>query len=77
MVGVIKSRLGRCLTAMNEFKKAEPLLIEGYEILSGQLGSTHERTYTAVENIVSLYNEWPRPEKASEYKALLSESESR
>lgn len=76
MVGLIKSRLGRCLTAMEKYEEAEPLLTEGYEILSDHLGATHNRTYTAIENLVSLYKEWPKPEKASEYQVLLADSDS-
>lgn len=76
MVGLIKSRLGRCLTAMKKFDDAEPLLVEGYETLAGQLGTTHERTYKAIENLVSLYDEWFRPEKLSEYQALLTRRDS-
>lgn len=77
MVGLIKSRLGRSLTAMREFEKAEPFLLDGYDILVDKLGNSHERTFTAIKNLVSLYEEWSRPEKASEYQAMLSETSSK
>ncbi|MDZ7717767.1 MAG: tetratricopeptide repeat protein [Balneolaceae bacterium] len=73
MVGLIKSRLGRCLTAMEKFEEAEPLLIEGYKILAEELGDTHSRTHTAIENLVTLYDSWTKPEKLEEFKNLLAE----
>lgn len=73
MVGVIKSRLGRCLTAMDKFDEAETFLIEGHEILAQQLGDNHNRTHTAIENLITLYDSWKKPEKADEFKNLLAE----
>lgn len=72
MVGVIKNRLGRCFTAMDQFEEAEPFLLKGHEILSEQLGDNHNRTHTAIENLVSLYDSWEKPGKADEFKKLLA-----
>lgn len=72
MVGLIKSRLGRCLTELEEFEKAELFLNEGYEILVEQLGDTHDRTHTAIENLITLYDSWQKPDKADKFKNLLA-----
>lgn len=73
MVGLIRSRLGRCLTAMNKYDEAESLLIEGYEILDDQLGLSHERTQQSIENIIALYEAWPKPAQAGKYRQLFTD----
>lgn len=69
-----KSMLGAALEAQKKFAEAEPLLISGYEGLSsGKPGNATGRFTLdqAGEAVVTLYQDWGKPEKASEWRAAL------
>jgi hypothetical protein len=37
-----------------------------------QLGDTHDRTHKAIENLITLYDSWQKPDKADKFKNLLA-----
>ena len=70
MVGLIKSRLGKCLMALEEFKEAESLMIEGFKTLDNELGTPHNRTQKSIRNLIQLYEAWSKPDSISKYRDL-------
>ena len=69
--GEAKSMLGRCLTALNRYDEAEPLLLDGYRTLEQALGAEDRNTLTALRRLVALYEASDQSAKASQYRALL------
>lgn len=69
--GEAKSMLGRCLTALNRYDEAEPLLLDGYQTLEQALGAQDRSTLTALRRLVALYEASDQSAKASRYRALL------
>jgi len=70
MVGLIKSRLGKCLMALEEFKEAETLMIEGFKTLDAALGTPNDRTQKSIRNLIQLYEAWSKPDSISKYRDL-------
>ena len=68
--------LGAALEAQKKFAEAEPLLVSGYEGMSSRKPGTNGRgRFTldqAGEAVVNLYQDWGKPEKASEWKTRLA-----
>ena len=62
--------------AQKKFAEAEPLLVSGYEGLSSRKpGTIVKGRFTwdqAGEAVVTLYQDWGKPEKASEWKTRLA-----
>ncbi|HMQ15371.1 MAG TPA: serine/threonine-protein kinase [Phycisphaerae bacterium] len=71
LIGLYRSGFGEMLRETRRFDEAEPHLLEGYRILRHQLGAEHERTLRAARRIVTLYEDWERPDSASEWRARL------
>ncbi len=71
LIGLYRSGFGELLREMRRFDEAEPHLLEGYQILRQQLGAEHERTQRAARRIVTLYEDWDRPDAAAEWRARL------
>ena len=71
-----QSMLGAALEAQKKFAEAEPLLVSGYEEMSSRKPATNVRgRFTlnqAGEAVVKLYQDWGKPEKASEGKTRLA-----
>lgn len=67
---VANSALGKCLTTQKRFIEAEPLLIESYHTLNSRLGQRDPRTIESLRRLVSLYQDWNKPEQAAQYRAL-------
>ena len=65
-----KSVLGRCLTFQKRYAEAEPLLKESYEALKTNLGGQHPVTLTTLWNLVKLYEDWNKPDRAAYYRSL-------
>jgi tetratricopeptide (TPR) repeat protein len=66
-----RSLLGYNLVAQKRFAEAEPLLVEGHAIMAKQRGAGYRRTLQALERVVALYEQWPKPEEAARYRAAL------
>jgi hypothetical protein len=64
--------LGSSLAAQGRFAEAEPLLVDGYNGMTGQteqipfeFRSTVDRT---LQQIVQMYDRWEKPEKATAWR---------
>ncbi len=71
---MVQIHYGSCLTALGRFEDAEVELLESYELAS-QLGENRLYPYKAAAALTELYEAWGNPEKASEYRARMSEAE--
>jgi hypothetical protein len=60
---------------MGRFDEAEDHLLAAYSGLNGIFGASHSRTVTAVKRLVELYENWNKPLKAKEYRALLAKDD--
>jgi len=60
---------GICLTRLERFEDAEEQLLRGYKKLIQDSVSTER----VVARLVQLYETWGKPEKAAEYRAILTE----
>ena len=65
-----ESLLGACLAAQTRFDEAEPLVLHGYEALKQNPSAWPSRVHEALERIVLLYEDWKKPDKVDEWKAL-------
>ena len=61
------SLLGASLVGQGKFKKAEPLLLNGYEKMP--FGPSYRVNRLALERLIALYEAWDKPEKAEAYRA--------
>jgi serine/threonine protein kinase/predicted Zn-dependent protease len=68
-----ESMLGGCLTALQRYAEAEPLLLAGYETLHRadqlKLWALPRWRRKAHERLVKLYEAWDKPDKAQEWRA--------
>jgi eukaryotic-like serine/threonine-protein kinase len=67
---------GECLFDLKRYDEAEEHLLRGYEMFKTTLGEKHKSTQTAIEFLILLYDALDKPDKADEYRALLSSKES-
>lgn len=65
---IVQRNYGECLTKLQEYARAEELLLEAHRRLLDHFGPDHEHTRTARERIVTLYQEWNRPERAAAWE---------
>ncbi len=70
-VCVTRSLLGECLTKLGKYEDAEKMLLESYQSIQTQLPASSKYTRDALQHIITLYETWNKPEKVSEYQALL------
>jgi serine/threonine-protein kinase len=66
-----RSLVGQSLVAQGRYPEAEPWLLEGYSGLRQASGDAHAFTQRALGWIVTMYEEWGRPEEAAEFRAAL------
>jgi hypothetical protein len=62
--------LGACLSALQRYAEAEPLLQGSYATFKARFGPQHKRTQPVIRYLMNLYEAWGKPEKAAEYRAL-------
>ena len=70
--GVFLSQYGRCLTNLGRFEEAETALLEAYEIIEPALKPGHSQRTEAVQNLVTLYETWGRPDDSQLWERRLS-----
>jgi len=70
-IATTKNLLGACLTDASDFKRAEPLLVESFDVISRQFGPLHDRTRRAATRLINLYEKSGRKEKADALRAQL------
>ena len=64
--------LGWCLSRLDQFDEAEPLLTQGYATLAEEVGATDQRTQDALTYLITLYETGGHPEKAEPYRRSLT-----
>jgi serine/threonine protein kinase/tetratricopeptide (TPR) repeat protein len=73
-VGIAKSVLGEALTGLHRYQEAELLLLEAHDALKTTQHSRYTRDAKAnVARLVALYEAWHQPDKATPYRALLTD----
>jgi serine/threonine protein kinase len=60
-----------------DYAKAEPLFIEAVEGRRLKLGYTHPHTIVSIKNLIDLYESWNKPERASEWRAELAQTDAK
>ncbi len=70
-VAVANGALGECLTLQKRFTEAEPLLLSSYESLQRSQRPNSPLIRTALEQIVTLYENWGRADAAANYRSKL------
>lgn len=66
--------LGQALTGLQRYSEAEPLLLNAYQVARATRGAKSEIARTATTRLVALYEAWPKPERAAEYRAVLEKA---
>jgi tetratricopeptide (TPR) repeat protein len=66
---------GVCLTELGQYDEAEAELLAAYEGEARIRGEDHEKTRRCIESLIALYDAWGQPDKAAEYRALLTPEE--
>jgi tetratricopeptide (TPR) repeat protein len=61
-----ESLLGGCLTALERYAEAEPLLLHAHEVLRAAPDVPRPRRWQALDRVLRCYQAWGRPEKAVE-----------
>jgi serine/threonine-protein kinase len=64
-----KSILGKALTKSTEYQKAEPYLVQAYETLEEERGSSDNFTIQARNNVIKLYEAWGKLKMAKKYSS--------
>jgi len=67
-----ESALGYSLASMERFDEAEPLLLRSYAVIKAKRGEQSRASKDCVDRIVAFYEGWRKPDRATEYRALLS-----
>lgn len=70
-IAVVKAALGECLTAQARYSEAEPLLLESYETLRNYTGPSKPNMKLSLQRLITLYENWKKPDRASEYRNRL------
>ncbi len=61
----------------DRYEEVEKLLVEAVEGRLLKLGDTHPHTLQSLNNLISLYEAWSKPEKAKEWRAKLQRKEAK
>ncbi len=69
--GVFLMKHGICLAALERHVDAESALLEAHAILSAARGHDHPYTVAALKELIKLYEQWDKPEKAAAWRAKL------
>ena len=64
----MKSELGGLQTARGAYARAEPLLVEGYEAVTGDVRTNEAVIAKARDRLVRLYEAWGRPADAARWR---------
>jgi tetratricopeptide (TPR) repeat protein len=70
---------GQCLTALARYEEAEQQLVLAYSLVRDTRGTEDKATLRYVEYVealADLYEAWGKPEKAAEYRTMLTKEES-
>ncbi|MCH8806009.1 MAG: serine/threonine protein kinase [Planctomycetes bacterium] len=67
--------LGRCLSTLQHFDQAEAQLTAALEGMEAALGAKHRRTRDAIQDLIRLYDAWPKPDQAAAYRERAARQE--
>jgi tetratricopeptide (TPR) repeat protein len=67
-----QSLLGQCLASCGHRQEAEPLLLAAYHSLQCNPNAPPHRTRQALVRIVQLYEAWPKPKQAADWRRRLA-----
>ncbi|NND73085.1 MAG: tetratricopeptide repeat protein [Rhodothermales bacterium] len=70
-VAVLRSNTAGCLIELGRYAEAEQLLDKSYAVLVESHGLDHRLTQSSIRYYVTLYKAWGRPDKESEYAAMI------
>jgi tetratricopeptide (TPR) repeat protein len=70
MTALSKGALGEVLSTQKRFAEAEPLLVGSYQDLKQSQAPSSPRTRTALLRLVTLYEQWGKPDAADAYRKL-------
>jgi serine/threonine protein kinase len=73
-VGLVTSAYGDTLRLEKKYGEAEPQLLHALAILVKANGGDNGSTQRALKNLVNLYTDWGKPEKAAAYQARVKET---
>jgi hypothetical protein len=68
LLAVIRSKQGGALVKLNEYAKAEPLLLKSYPILEEVRGAQDPSTVSARNNLIELYERTNKSSEAAKYR---------
>jgi len=71
-VAKARGKYGACLTQLKKYDSAEVQFLAALPILDNSLGPKDRATQQVIRNLVELYENWGKPEKASVWNAKLS-----
>ncbi len=66
---IFAKNLGAALTEMNEYERAEELLLPAYDKLVSQFSAEHSRTQKAHNAIERLYEKWKKPDAYASFQS--------
>ena len=69
IVNMAKLYYGECLTKLERYQKAEPVLLEAHAALTQILDESSAPTRAALQAAVSLYELWGTPDQAEKYRS--------
>lgn len=70
MTALSEGAFGEFLTTQKRFAEAEPLLVGSYQDLKQSQAPNSPRIRTALLRLVTLYQQWGKPEAADAYRKL-------
>jgi eukaryotic-like serine/threonine-protein kinase len=63
-----ENTLGRCLTMQGRYAEAEPYLTRSCPLVLGAPAASTHYKREALENVITLYDAWGKPERAARYR---------
>jgi hypothetical protein len=69
LIGVVAKEHGACLRELGQRDEAESALLEAHGLLVRVVGAGDFRTQRVVDELVALYEAWPRHQEAEQWKA--------
>ncbi|MHC5064559.1 MAG: serine/threonine-protein kinase [Planctomycetota bacterium] len=72
LYGQIRKGYGTLLRRLQRYEEAELESLAALELMEAQLGPDHQRVQKVLEELVTLYQAWDRPDEAARYAARLA-----
>ncbi|MGH7600996.1 MAG: tetratricopeptide repeat protein, partial [bacterium] len=75
LLASVQSTLGGCLISLQKYQESERLLLSAYEYFQKHPEHEEKIIGEAQRGLVKLYETWGKPQKAEEYRQLLSQTQ--